>query len=70
MKKVTFEIQEDRIAAAMVVTGKGLSETMREAVDMLLQAAAGRKLIAMRGKVDLGLSYEEIKRSRDWSADK
>lgn len=66
MQKVTFEIQPDKLKAAMEATGKGISETLREAVDRLVRIEAGKRLMQLRGKVKFNMDTDAARQDKDW----
>ena len=64
-KKVTMILPVSIIDNALQATGVGLTETTRIALEELARREAYERLQAVRGKVDLGITWEELKELRD-----
>jgi hypothetical protein len=61
LRKITVEVSPDTLRAAQELTGKGVSETVREALGRLAHERASKRLLAMRGKGKFALSWEELR---------
>lgn len=60
LRKITVEVSPEALAAAQELTGKGVSETVREALARLAHERASQRLLALRGKVKFALSWQEL----------
>jgi Arc/MetJ-type ribon-helix-helix transcriptional regulator len=65
LKKITVEVSSDALAAAQELTGKGVSETVREALARLAHERASQRLRALRGEVRFALSWQELAGKND-----
>lgn len=61
MRKITVEVPGQLLDNALLETGKGVSETVREGLKRLASARAQRELRALRGKVKFSMSWREMK---------
>lgn len=64
MRKITVEVPVETLEAAMR-DGGGLAETVREALRELAHKRACARILAMEGKLDLGLDLEELRKDKD-----
>lgn len=64
MKKIAVEVPVDTLDAAMREDGN-LAETVREALRELAHGRASARLLAMEGKLDLGIDLEELRKDKD-----
>jgi hypothetical protein len=65
MKKITVEVPADTLAAAQAYTKGGIVETVRVALRDLAAREAQKRLLALKGKVKFGVSYDQIKAERE-----
>ena len=65
MRKVTMRLPAALIQQAQRATGVSLTETTRMALEEITRRGAYANLLAMRGKVDLGITWQELKALRD-----
>jgi hypothetical protein len=65
VRKITVEVPEKDLAAAQAFTGEGVTETVRAALKKLASMRAQQELLALRGKVQFNLTFDEIKRDRE-----
>jgi hypothetical protein len=65
LKKITVEVSEDHLKRAQALTGKGVSETVREGLARMARAQASEQLLALRGKVQFDYSWEELRGKDD-----
>ena len=63
MKKITVEVPVATLEAAMREDGN-LAETVREALRELAHRRACQRLLAMEGKLDLGLDLDELRKDK------
>lgn len=64
LKKVTMELPESLVKAALEETKESLTETVRQGLELLVSRRAGKTLASMRGKLDLKLNLTELRRDR------
>jgi Arc/MetJ-type ribon-helix-helix transcriptional regulator len=64
LKKVTLELPEELLRHAQEETQQGLTETIRQGLQLLTARRAGRALAKLRGKVDLQLNITEMRKDR------
>jgi hypothetical protein len=64
IKKVTMELPEDLVKEAQAETQQGLTETVRQGLEILVSRRASRQLAALRGKLDLKLDLSALRRDR------
>ena len=64
MKKITVEVPTDTLEIA-IRPGDSLADTVREALRDLAHKRACARILAMRGKLDLGLDLEELRKDKD-----
>ena len=61
LRKVTVAVPEDLLAAAQEETGKGITQTVTAGLEKLRAARAYKALLALEGKVDLGLDLDSLR---------
>lgn len=68
MRKITVEAPAATLEAAMEFTGAGVSETVRQALEVLARRRALERLRSMRGKLDLKIDIDALREDRklDW----
>jgi hypothetical protein len=59
LRKITLNLPAELIDGVMADSGKGLTETIREALEAKRAAAAYDRMMALRGKVEFGISWQE-----------
>jgi hypothetical protein len=64
-KKITVILPEDLIARALEASGDGLTPTLRKGLELVAAKNAYRELLKLKGKFDLGLDFEQIKKDRE-----
>ena len=64
LKKVTMELPESLVKAALEETKQNLTETVRQGLEILISRRAGKTLASLRGKLDLKLNLSELRRDR------
>jgi hypothetical protein len=65
LRKITVEVAVRDLESAQALTGKGVTETVRIGLKQLASVGAQRELLKYQGKVDLGMSWEEMKYDRE-----
>jgi len=64
-RKVTVMLPEDLVQKAMKASGEGLTPTLRRGLQLVAAKEAYRGLLKLKGKFDLGLDYEQVKKDRE-----
>ena len=64
LKKVTMELPESLVKAALAETKQSLTETVRQGLEILVSRRASKTLAALRGKLDLKIDLLELRRDR------
>lgn len=64
-QKVTAHLPIQLLKEAQEVTGKGLTETLKIALIQLSQAHAYEGLRQLRGKVDISLDINELRKDKE-----
>ena len=65
LKQITVEIDAATLAEAQAATGKGVTETVREALERLARIAATQRLMSLKGKLVPALGWEELRGKAD-----
>lgn len=63
-QKVTAHIPVNLLHEAQEVTGKGITETIKIALDQLARSHAYEDLRKMRGKVKFSINVNELRKDR------
>ncbi len=63
-RKITVMLPEDLIKLALKASGEGLTPTLRQGLELVAATGAYKGLIKLKGKFDLGLDYEQVKKDR------
>ena len=58
-------LPEELINRAVKASGKGLTPTLRRGLELVAAKEAYRGLLRLKGKFDLGLDYEQVKKDRE-----
>jgi len=61
-RKITAHLPKDLLRRAQRATGKGITDTLREGLELLSAREAGRRLRALRGKVKFSVDLVELRR--------
>jgi len=61
-QKITAHLPKDLLQRAQRATGKGITDTLREGLELLSAREAGRRLRALRGKVKFSVDLVELRR--------
>ncbi len=60
-RKITVHIPADLLEAAQAETGQGVTETVRQGLELLKRARAYRQLREMRGKFKFDMPADELR---------
>ncbi|HEX9645995.1 MAG TPA: hypothetical protein VGB88_00760 [Alphaproteobacteria bacterium] len=63
-RKITAHVPVELLQRAQEATGKGVTETVRRGLDLLVAAEAADELRRLRGKVRLDIDLAELRRDR------
>ena len=63
MRKITVEVPEDLIASVQAGAGTGVTETVRQALELMRQRQALQRLRALRGKVQFGVDLMALRQA-------
>ena len=61
LQKITVNLPKKDLLAAQAVTGKGITETLRQALESLARRKVYDDLLSLRGTYKPGITYEEMK---------
>ena len=64
IRKITVHVPANLLAEAQKETGEGVTETVRQGLEVLKRARAYRELAKLRGKIKFDLPLEDIRRDR------
>ncbi|HUO98842.1 MAG TPA: hypothetical protein VMU01_09245 [Rhizomicrobium sp.] len=59
LRKITVEVPEQDLKDAQALTGKGVTETVREALRRMRSVRAQQRALELQGKVRFSASAEE-----------
>ena len=65
MRKITVEVDAELLEGLQESTGEGVTELIRRALREFAHGEASRRILAMRGKLDLGLNLDELRKDKD-----
>jgi len=63
-RRITANLPGDLLEGAMLVTGKGITDTLIEGLRNLRRARAYEKALALRGKLHLKIDLDESRERR------
>ena len=64
VKRITANLPEDLLEEAMETTGKGITDTLTEGLELVRRTRAYRKAVALRGTLDLRIDLGESRERR------
>jgi len=59
LRKITVEVPEEDLKEAQALTGKGVTETVREALRRMHSVRAQQRALELRGKVHFSVTADE-----------
>ncbi len=65
MRKITIEVPEELIASIQADAKMGLTETVREALELLRQMQVQNRARKLRGKVKFSMPLDELRYDRE-----
>jgi hypothetical protein len=63
-RRVTANLPADLLDEALETTGKGITETLVEGLELVRRSRAWRKALALRGKIRIDLDLEASRERR------
>lgn len=63
-KRITANLPEELLEEAMETTGKGITDTLTEGLELVRRTRAYRKAMDLRGKLELEIDLEESRERR------
>jgi hypothetical protein len=63
-RKVTIMLPEELIERALKASGEGLTPTLRKGLELIAAKGAYQGLLKLKGKFELGLDYDQVKKDR------
>ncbi|MDR2884900.1 MAG: hypothetical protein LBV09_07310 [Deferribacteraceae bacterium] len=64
VKKVTMYLPRELLERAIDSTGKGITETVRDALAEIIASNASAKIAQYRGKVQMTIDIDELREDR------
>ncbi|HYO46287.1 MAG TPA: hypothetical protein VEY33_06310 [Gemmatimonadota bacterium] len=64
IKRITANLPEELLEEAMETTGKGITDTLTEGLELVRRTRAHRKAMDLRGKLELEIDLEESRERR------
>jgi hypothetical protein len=64
IKRITANLPEELLEEAMETTGKGITDTLTEGLEMVRRTRAYRKALDLRGTLALEIDLEESRERR------
>ncbi len=65
MRKITIEVPDELIASVQAEAGKGLTETVREALEMMRQRQVQNRARELRGKIKFSVDLMKLREDED-----
>jgi hypothetical protein len=63
-KRITANLPEELLEEAMETTGKGITDTLTEGLELVRRTGAYRKAIKLRGDLELEIDLDESRERR------
>ena len=63
-RRITLNVPANVLATARRETGKGITETVIEGLEILMRRNAGKRLLALAGKLELDIDIDESRGRR------
>ena len=64
-RKITVEVPEDLLASAQAFTGEGVTETVREALELLRQREVQNRARQLRGRIKFGVDLMKLRQAEN-----
>ena len=61
LRKITVEVPEADLAEAQALTGKGVTETIRDALRRMRSIRAQQRALELQGKVKFSMTLDEMR---------
>ena len=66
LRKITVHVSEEELQRAQLLTGQGVSETVREGLKRLSQLLAQREFRKLRGTLKFSVELDELREDRSF----
>jgi hypothetical protein len=66
LRKITVQVPQRDLEAAQELTGEGVTETVRTALQRLAQERAQQELRKLRGTFQFTIDLEQLREDRKW----
>ena len=63
-RKITVEVPDDVLESALAATGEGITQTVRQGLELVAAGRAYEELRRLRGKLRLGSELEALREDR------
>lgn len=63
-RKITLEVPEELLERALAASGEGITQTVRQGLQLVAAGRAYEELRRLRGKVKLGIDLEALREDR------
>jgi hypothetical protein len=63
-RKITIQVPQDLLRRALDSSGKGLTATVRQGLELVAAGKAYQQLRRLRGKVRLSINLQELREDR------
>lgn len=63
-RKITLEVPEELLERALAASGEGITQTVRQGLQLVAAGRAYEELRRLRGKVRLGIDLEALREDR------
>ncbi len=64
-RKVTVMLPEELVERATHASGRGLTHTLRQGLELVAAKEAYKRLLTLKGKFDLKLNLDDLREDRD-----
>lgn len=64
-KKVTVMLPKELLNRALKASGEGITPTLRKGLELVAAKESYKKLLKLKGKFDLKIDLEELRKDRD-----
>ncbi len=64
-QKITATLPRELLHNVQAMTGLGITETLKEALEQYARAKAYENLLALRGKVQFSIDLDELRKDKD-----
>jgi len=65
IKKITVMLPQNLLKRAMQESGEGITPTLKKGLELIAAKGVYKKLLGLKGKIDLKLDLNESRKNRD-----